>query len=543
MKKTLYFFPLALFYFFALAQDKPAVNRPNILFIVADDLGYADLGCYGSQIQTPNIDKLAKAGIRFSNYHSAPLCAVARSMFLTGNDNHIAGMGIQGRVTGIAGYEGRLTDRVITVSALLQDAGYFTCMAGKWHLGLEPRSNPAAKGFDRSFVMLEGAANHYNSLGALNQRPKSVYTENGKNAEWPQGAYSTDFYTDKLIEQITEADKSGKPFFAYAAYTSPHWPLQVDHKYAAKYAGMYDDGYEVQREKNLSALKKAGMISGDAKLPALHERVQRWNGLTPERKKWESRAMELYAGMVDNLDENIGRLIRYLKEIGKYENTLIVFVSDNGAAAEDFYNTDTTSTFLKDNYTDAYSEMGKPHSYISYGRQWAEAGTAPFRYFKGYATEGGIVAPMIVAGPMVREKGKICHALVTLMDIAPTFYHLAGVEYPSVFNGKPVQPLRGRSFVHTLSDIHEPVHNDDDVFAFETNGYGFVRKGNWKMVNTVRPFDESTFMLYNLKDDPGEQTDLKIILPEKYNELLAAWRQFIADVKIRLPPPAAGEGL
>ncbi len=320
--------------------------RPNILFIVADDLGYADLGCYGSEIATPNIDLLAQEGIRFSRYHSAPLCAVARAMFLTGNDNHIAGMGMQGRVTGVWGYEGRLTGRVVTVPALLQDAGYFTCMAGKWHLGLEPRSNPAAKGFEKSFVMLEGAANHYSSLGALNQRPKSVYTEDGKEAFWPEGAYSTDFYTDKILAYLKEAKSKGKPFFAYAAYTSPHWPLQVDAKYSDKYKG-FDKGYEAQRAKNLEQLKRAGMVTGDIPLPAWHRGITAWDSLSADRKKWESRAMELYAGMVENLDvnigrmvenldENIGRIIRYLKQSGEYDNTLIVFVSDNGAAAEDF---------------------------------------------------------------------------------------------------------------------------------------------------------------------------------------------------------------
>ena len=519
-----------------------ADTKPNILFIVADDLGYADLGCYGSIIQTPNIDKLAGEGIRFSNYHSAPLCAVARSMFLTGNDSHIAGMGIQGRITGISGYEGRLTDRVVTVSSLLQDAGYFTCMAGKWHLGLEPRSSPAVKGFDRSFVMLEGAANHYSALGALNQRPLSVYTENGKDTEWPKGAYSTDFYTSKIIAQLKEAKQLGKPFFAYAAYTSPHWPLQVDAIYADKYKGMFDDGYEVQRERNLASLKEVGIIPADAKLPALHERVKPWETLSPERKRWESKAMELYAGMVDNLDENIGRIIQYLKLSGEYENTLIVFVSDNGAAAEDFYNTDTSSTFLKDNYTDAYSEMGKPNSYVSYGPQWAEAGSAPFRYFKGYATEGGMVAPMIISGPMVKAKGGITPVFTSLLDLAPTFYSVSGVEYPLSYGGMKVFPLRGNNLQPVFTDPQKAIHPEDYVFAFETNGNAMVRKGNWKLVNFIRPFSENNFFLIDLLNDPAEQIDLKDKFPEKYRELLGEWYRYKAEVNVRIPAPKQGEG-
>ena len=205
-------FILCSFCIQSISQVKKNVSLPNILFIVADDLGYADLGCYGSDIETPNIDKLAQEGIRFSRYHSAPLCAVARSMFLTGNDNHIAGMGVQSLVTGIEGYEGRLTDRVVTVPALLMDAGYYTCMAGKWHLGKTPEANPQQKGFIQSFVVLDGAANHFSSLGALGDVPVSQYTENGNKAQWPEGAYSTDFYTDKLISYIEDGIKEGKPF-------------------------------------------------------------------------------------------------------------------------------------------------------------------------------------------------------------------------------------------------------------------------------------------------------------------------------------------
>jgi arylsulfatase A-like enzyme len=524
-------------------QQEAPNKTPNILFIVADDLGYADMGCYGSDINTPNLDKLAAGGIRFSRYHSAPLCAIARSMFLTGNDNHIAGMGMQGRVTGITGYEGRLTERVATVPALLQDAGYFTCMAGKWHLGLEPRSNPAAKGFDRSFVMLEGGGNHYKALGALNQRPLSIYTEDGKEAFWPEGAYSTDFYTDKIIEQLKDAKKAGKPFFAYAAYTSPHWPLQVDTSFWHKYDGKYSQGYEVQRQINLENLKTAGMIPTNATLPVLHALVKPWASLSEDRKKWEARAMALYAGMVENLDANIGRLINYLKTSGEYDNTLIVFVSDNGAAAEDFYNSDTSSTFLRDNYTEAYEEMGKPHSYISYGRQWAEAGAAPFLYFKGYTTEGGMVAPMIISGPSVTDKGKICHSFVTLMDIAPTFYQLADIKYPTTYQGKAIHPMRGQSFHKIFSNTQQQVHDDDYVFAIEVAGNAMVRKGDWKIVNLERPFDESNFRLYNVVEDIGEGHDVRDKYPEKYWELVAAWRKYADDVKVRTPPPLAGEGL
>ena len=272
----------------------------------------------------------------FSHFHTAPMCAPTRAMLLSGNDNHIAGMGGQGRVTKTFGYEGRLTDRIVPIPALLKEAGYHTYMAGKWHLGNQPESNPHQKGFERSFVLLPGAGNHYNNRSALGGGD-SRYTEDGDSTRWEDGRYSTDFYTDKLIAYIDQNKSDGQPFFALATYTSPHWPLQVDKKHWEKYKGRYDDGYEKLRERRLNSLKKAGIIPKETMLPPLHQSVFPWDSLSENEKHKEARKMELYAGMVDNLDYNIGRLIQYLKETGKYENTLFVFMSDNGAAYQRLY--------------------------------------------------------------------------------------------------------------------------------------------------------------------------------------------------------------
>ncbi len=350
------------------SQKNKADQRPNILLLVADDLGDADLGCYGGDIETPNIDNLAAAGLRFSRFYTSPLCAPSRAMLLSGNDNHIAGMGRQHLRTSEFGYEGMLTDRVATIPQVLRNAGYHTYMAGKWHLGMD---NPHLKGFEHSFVLIGGGANHYDDQGFMADTPVSLYTEDGQPARWEGGNYSTDFYTDKLIEYIDRHQGDRKPFFAYAAYTSPHWPLQVDESYWKKYAGRYDDGYEELKERRLESLKNAGMIPEDAVLPPNHEMVKPWDSLTAEEMKKESRKMELYAGMVDNLDLNIGRLIQHLKHIGEYENTLIVFISDNGAAAEDFYYHEYFGPFIREHFNDDYESMGKPNSFISSGPQWA----------------------------------------------------------------------------------------------------------------------------------------------------------------------------
>ncbi len=507
-------------------------KRPNILLIVADDLGYADIGCYGGDIETPNIDNLASKGIRFSSFHTAPVCAPTRAMLLSGNDNHVAGMGnmlISPREE--FGYEKRLTNRIVTIPSLLKQAGYHTYMAGKWHLGLTPESNPHKKGFEHSFVVLGGGANHYNNQSIL-KKGYSNYTEDGETTKWNDGDYSTDFYTDKIIEYIDRDKDDDKPFFAFAAFTSPHWPLQVDKKHWEKYKGFYDEGYDKLKVNRLESLKKAGMIPQDAILPPNHDSVKPWDSLSDEEKMKEARKMELYAGMVDNLDYNIGRLIAYLKKIGEYDNTLIVFMSDNGAAWRDFIK---TSEVLKEYYNDDFENMGNSDSYISYGPQWAEAGSSPFRYFKDYATQGGINTPMIISGPNIKNKNEIHHGLVTVMDLAPTFYDLAQISYPKTFENHEVYPLKGKSLLPFALGKTTKIHASDYVFGMEHNGYAMIRKGDWKITNTIKPFHAENFELYDLSTDLAEMHDLKLSEPEKYAEMLTEWSKFSKEIKVQLP--------
>ena len=516
-------------------QEKEITKKPNIVLIVADDLGFGDIGCYGGDIKTPNIDKLSHRGIKFSSFHTAPMCAPTRAMLLSGNDNHIAGMGSQGNVTKVFGYEGRLTNRIVTIPALLKQSGYHTYMAGKWHLGKTPESNPHQKGFEHSFVLLEGAGNHYNNRSALYNKLSS-YTEDGNPTSWTEGNYSTDFYTDKLIEYIDSDKRDNKPFFAFAAYTSPHWPLQVDKKYWKKYKGLYDDGYEKLRERRLVSLKKAGIIPKNAISPPSHVRVMPWDSLSKQEQRKEARKMELYAGMVDNLDHNIGRLMKHLKDIGEYKNTLFVFMSDNGAANRDFIN-DDRFTNLKEYYNDDFDNMGNANSYISYGPQWAEAGSSPFRYYKDFATEGGTNTTMIICGPNVNRKNEIHHGFTSLLDLAPTFYEMANLTYPKAYQGNKVYPLKGNSLIPFVSGKSNEIHDSTYVFALEHYGNAMLRKGNWKITNFTRPFKIDNFALYNLSNDIGEQINLKELEKEKYAELLNEWIKFSDEVKIQTPTP------
>lgn len=512
-------------------------ERPNILLIVADDLGYADLGSFGSDIATPNIDTLAEEGVLFTQFHTAVSCAPTRAMLLSGNNNHVAGMARQS-VSGILGdpqpgYENHLSVRIIPFPRLLQDGGYHTYMTGKWHLGKAAEHSPHAAGFEHTFAHLGGAGNHWDAVGIL--EGGSLYREDGELTSWPEGRYSTDLYTERLIGFIEENREDGKPFFAFAAYTSPHWPLQVPEEEMDRYAGRYDAGYDSLRRHNFEALKTAGIIPGSSSLPARNEAITPWEELDATQQRRESRKMELYAAMVSNLDEHVGRLVGYLKKNDLYDNTLIVFMSDNGAAANDFYNDPGYGghhLHVRANYDNAYEKMGKPDSFISYGAPWAEAGSAPFHRYKGFTREGGITAPMIISGKGVASTGKKTSTYLTVMDLAPTFLELAGVEYPE---SDSVQAPLGESINAFLAADADLVHDEEYITVHSHGGRAMIRKGRWKLTNLEKPFDESELELFDLDSDPGETKDLATINPEKYQELLVLWREERRRLGIVLP--------
>jgi arylsulfatase len=509
-------------------------RRPNILLIVADDLGYADLGAYGSDIRTPNIDALAAEGMLFTQFHTAPMCAPTRAMLLSGNNNHVAGMAGQHR-NGILGhpfpgYEASLSDRIAPLPRVLRDAGYHTYTVGKWHLGTDAETSPTAAGFTRAFSLLQGAGNHWDSIGFENG--PTTYWADGDFAEYPDGEYSTTVYTDRLIEFIDSNKDSDEPFFAFAAYTSPHWPLQVPDDYLDLYAGQYADGYDQLRERNFESLKAAGIVPADAQLPPRNDGITPWDTLSAEDQRRESRKMELYAAMVHNLDDHVGRLIDYLKSIDRYDDTLIVFMSDNGAAGEDFYNRGPFVDYVREHYDNAYTTMGTRVSFVSYDYKWAEAGSAPFSRTKTYTRQGGIVAPMIMSGPGVAGLGSIERSYVTVMDLAPTFIEIAGARYP---DDETVRPMLGESMTTFLAGKADRVHDEDYVTTLYHRGRAYLRQGPWKIVTLDRPFAESDFELFNVATDPGETMNLAEAQPEKYAELIELWQSERRQLGIVLP--------
>ena len=510
-------------------------ERPNILLIVADDLGYADLGIYGSDIRTPRIDALARSGRLFTQFHTAPVCSPSRAMLLTGNNNHVAGVGRQFPPALIRshmpGYEGHLSDRVAPMPRLLRDAGYHTYITGKWHLGTAEEHSPLAAGFERSFVNTLGSGHHFSSAG-LTERG-TPYREDGELVAYPDGEYSSTLFTNRLIEFIGSNHGDGRPFFAFASYSSPHWPLQVPEEELDRYAGRYDQGYDALREQRFESLKQAGIIPEHSTLPPRNDAITPWEELGADEQRREARKMELYAAMVENLDDHVGRLLDYLESTGQLENTLVVFMSDNGAAAEDFYNHGRNSEFLQEHYDNRLENMGSPSSWVAYGPQWAEAGSAPFSRHKGYSREGGIIAPMIVSGPgVISPAEKIDRSYVTVMDLAPTFLELAGATYPT--DGS-VEPMRGESMVSFLAGESSRVHDDDYVTTLHHAGRAFIRQGKWKLSNLERPFDESQFELFDLESDPGETLDLADEAPETYQRLLELWRKQRVELGILLP--------
>jgi arylsulfatase len=513
----------------SVAQDE----RPNILVIMADDLGYSDLGAYGGDIRTPNIDALAREGVLFTQFHVSPLCAPTRAMLLTGNNNTVAGLARMGSypgavIPGLYGYENTLPDRVGLLPQILKKAGYRTYLAGKWHLGESVEHSPWAAGFERSFAMKFGAGNHFDGVGI---RPmEHQYFEDDEEVDWPEGEYSTELYTNKLIEFL-EADKdSDRPFFMIAAYTSPHWPLQVPDEDLDLYAGRYDMGYDRLRELRFESLKRAGIIPAESRLPPRNPEIKPFAELSTAEQRREARKMELYAAMVDNLDRHVGRLLDYLRANDLYDDTLVVFISDNGAAAEDFYNEGPFVEYIRAHYDDSYERMGQRGNYVSYGPQWAQAGAAPYRLFKGFPSEGGIVAPMIIAGNGVARRAGMSRAYITVMDLMPTFLELAGARYP-----EDKVPMRGESARAFLAGESDFVHGEDYVTTLAYQQRAFVRQGNWKLMTLEQPFDERDFALYDLSNDAGETTDLSAQYPEKRAELLQLWRRERRALGITLP--------
>jgi len=517
-------------------------KRPNFLVIVADDMGYSDLGSYGGEIKTPVLDDLAQQGVRYTDFYVSPTCSVTRSMLLTGTDNHVAGLGNMGEMLapnqiGQPGYEGVLNDRVATVASLLRNGGYHTYMVGKWHLGLKPEQIPHARGFERDFSLLVGGGDHFNDGWNIEwQIPKGPYTEDGQPVEQlPKDFYSTKNYTDKTIQFIEEGRDDGKPFFAYMAFTAPHGPLQVPDDWLRRYKNQYDEGWDVIRNRRLDRMRELGIVDEGVSTAERLWFLPRASMLAPGVRVLQGRKMELYASMVEYMDDQIGRVFDYLKEIGEYDNTVVVFFSDNGAEGNDlmalFSGQAGTMGFLHaaNNFAEAgHNSLGRKGTFAEYGPAWAQVGSAPFRLFKGFVTEGGTRSPLIVSGPGVQGAGGLnTGAILHVKDLTPTLLELADVEHPATYDGRDILPIQGKSWVQMLNGEAQSPRGPEDWLGWELFGNRAIRQGDWKISWHYEPYGIWDWQLFNLDADPGEQYDLSGKFPEKKTQLIALWDEYV----------------
>ena len=504
-------------------------KRPNILLIVADDLAYTDIGIYGGEINTPNLNQLAKDGVTFSQFYTAPVCSPARAMLLSGIDNHLAGLGNMSEILepdqrGKKGYEGFLNFDIVSIATLLKDAGYQTYMAGKWHLGLAPEQDPSQRGFEHTYALLQGYGGHFNDMGGAWSGGKALYRENGKDVSLPKDFYSTKFYTEKMIENIENGIGNDKPFFAYLAYTAPHWPLQAPHDAIEKQKGKYDEGYDVLHQRRLAGLRKSGLFAKNLASSKRPPGLPYWDELSPEKKRIESRKMEVYAAMVSGIDLYVGRLIDFLESIGEMENTFILFMSDNGAEGADVDKYQRIYDYIRQCCDNSYQNMGAADSFIWYGAGWAWASTPAFRLFKGFTTEGGIRVPAFVHYPRLKSKGITNSEFLTVKDVMPTLLDLAETQHPGTqYKGRQVLPLQRHSILPMLQGKEPAIHTDEQIMGWEMFGYKAMRKGNWKIVNLPSPYGTCSWELFDLLTDPAEQHDLSSTHPGIANELQKLW--------------------
>ncbi len=518
-------------------EETPAeATRPNILMILVDDMGYSDIGPFGGEVDTPTLDALASEGLMLTNFHVLPTCSPTRSVLLSGTDNHVAGLGTMGELKtpemeGIPGYAGYLNFEVAALPEVLGSAGYHTYMVGKWHLGDDEETSPHARGFEETFILVEGGGSHWSDRRSLVPGPDMTYQRNGVVVEsLPDDFYSTKDYTDQLLEWMDEDHGDGRPFFAYLSYTAPHDPLHAPQEYIDKYRGTYDEGWDILRERRLEGLKTLGIVPPSAvgfpRLPT----VEAWADLSEEERQERARDMEVYAAMIDYIDGQIARVFDHLRETGEYDNTLILFMSDNGANGLPV----TAYPGQTDEYVQAFDNSlenrGRPGSAIDMGPGWAQASMSPSRMFKAFPSEGGVRVPLLVKLPgEATNAGTMNHSFFHVRDIMPTLLDAAGVATVAEIDGRTVAPLQGQSVLDLFAGATETPYAGADQVGTELFGMMSYVSGDWKILRMPVPVGTGEWELHDLSEDPAELNDLSATHPERLAELVALWEQYKAD--------------
>ena len=488
-----------------------AATRPNIVVILADDLGWSDLGAYGGEIETPHLDALAKDGVRFTQFYNTARCCPTRAALLTGLAQHQAGIGHMVANDGIPSYQGFLNDRCVTLAEVLKPAGYTTLMTGKWHVGSAPGQWPLDRGFDRFWGTPSGGGVYFKDT--LELRKEVFFVSGAERIEPPADLHVTDTFTDRALDFVDEAvTRTKQPFFLYLAHIAPHWPLQAKPADIAKYAGRYDRGWDAVRARSFARQKEMGLVARDAVLGPRDAGAKAWPDLSESARRDLAHRMEIYAAQVDCIDQNVGRLVAKLKARGQFENTLILFLSDNGCSAEG-----GPGGF---NRGVAGAPIGTGRSYASAGLEWANASNTPFRKFKIDTHEGGISTPLIAHWPAgITGRGELRHQAGHVIDLMPTVVELAGATYPATRHNRPIQPAEGRSFAAALTARPAPVAR---TLFWEHEGHKAVRRGDWKAVAKGR----DAWELYDLGSDRAEGHNLATAQPARTRELATLWQEW-----------------
>lgn len=513
------------------------IERPNVVLVLADDLGFSDLGCYGGEIETPTLNGLAQNGVRLSQFYNTARCSPSRASLLTGLHPHQTGIGILTRDDRPGGYPGSLNERCVTLSEVLGEAGYRTCLVGKWHITSDvwnPNGAwPTQRGFDRFYGTLTGCGSYY--------QPRTL-TRDEENVE--EEALVEDFYYTDAISSEAEAfirehseNQPTSPFFLYAAYTAPHWPLHAPLEDVAKYAGRFDSGWDELRRDRLRRLVELGVVDDSCELSERDPTQHSWSH--EEHKGWSARRMEVYAAQVDRMDQGIARIVSALSETGTLDNTLFLFLSDNGASAEELppisldrfkRRTDIVPSRTRDGREVEIGNRpeilpGHEDTYASYGRAWANLSNVPFRLYKRWVHEGGIAAPFIVHWPGgLGEGGLVVDTPFQLTDVMPTILEATGVAYPSEHRGREILPLEGRSMLPAWRGKGMP----PATLYWEHTGNAAVRRGDWKLVRTYT----SGWELYHISDDRAESEDVAANHPRIAQELLQSYEGWATRVGV-----------
>jgi arylsulfatase A-like enzyme len=536
---------------------QPEGKRPNIVIILGDDMGFSDMGSFGSEIKTPNLDALANDGVRFTNFYTHASSSPTRSMLLTGVDTHRNGLGNMDEWTapnqrGVPGYEGYLSTQVATLPQLLKDAGYHTYMTGKWHMGKTPELIPAARGFERDFSLLDGAGSYWDMTNFTGASPKSVFTEDGRYlTTLPENYYATKTYTDKMISFIDANHGDGKPFMAYVSHQAPHDPFHLPREWRNRHVGEYDKGWDAVRQARLKRQIELGIMPAGTQLAERMWFVPDPIVLAPAARAIQGKKMELYAGMMENLDHHVGRLVDHLKKIGEYDNTIFIMFGDNGAEGTDLFKMIAGSPGSRDFLFAAINwsqndpnAWGDPGSYPAYGPMWAQVSMTPFSQYKGWVGEGGVHNALVVSGPPVkRQKGSINDGLMHVADIMPTLLEVAGARYPETQDGHKLPPLIGKSWNPVLAGQAESPRAQQDYLAWELFGNRAVRQGDWKIRWEYKPFGTEEWELYDLKADPAERKNVAAENPERMRAMVALWDCYVRENNVILPSRSTFETL